>query len=218
MQRSSYSRLSAIAVIAAAGLAVAACGGSSGGSPSSGTAATGGASSSTSATTTYVSAKATVIGKSTAVAVNPALAAALKRTGITVTAVAPATAKRALRFPVSGGQVTVKTLAGTVAHTGGLTFRHSGKSVRLTNLVINTQTKQLTAAVSGHSMPVFDLNHVRPKRVGGRHGALVARNVKLTVSSQAATALNRDLGVSTFRTGMSFGIARLTVTYARGHR
>jgi hypothetical protein len=211
------SRLSAIPVIAAAGLAVAACGGSSS-SSSSGTAATGGAGSSAPATTTYVSAKATVIGKSTAVAVDPALSAALKHTGITITAVAPATANRTLRFPVSGGQITVKTLAGTVDHTGGLTFRQSGKSVRLTNLIINTQTKQLTAAVSGHSMPVFDLNHVRPEHVGSRHSTVVASDIKLTVTPQAASALNGDLGVTTFETGMNFGIARLTVTYAHGHR
>ncbi|MBO0883210.1 MAG: hypothetical protein J2P17_23315 [Mycobacterium sp.] len=211
-------RLSAIAVVAAAGLAVAACGGSSSSNPSSGTAATSGASSSTPATTTYVSAKATVIGKSTAVVVNPVLSAALKHAGITTTAVTPATAKRMLRFPVSGGQITVKTLAGHVDHAGGLTFRHRGSSVTLTNLVINTQTKQLTAAVGGHSMPVFDLNHVRSKPASGRHGTVVARDVKLTVSSQAATVLNSDLGVSTFRTGMNFGIATLTVAYAHGHR
>jgi hypothetical protein len=212
----SCSRVSAIAVIVAAGLAVEACGGSS--SSSNNTAATGRASSSLPATTTYVSAKATVIGKSTAIVVNPALSAALKQAGVTVTAVAPATAKRALRFPVSGGQISVKTLAGTVDHTGGLTLEHSGKSVRLTNFVINTKTKQLTAAVGGQSMPVFDLNHARPKRAGSRHGTVVASNIKLTVTSQAATALNSDLGVTTFKTEMNFGIATLTVAYARGHR
>ena len=216
----SCSRLSAIAVIAAAGLAVAACDSGPGGSNASGsgTAATGGGSSSRPATTTYVSAKATVIGKSTAVAVDPALSAALKHTGVTVTAVAPATATRRLRFPVSGGQISVKTLAGTVDHTGGLTFRHGGKSVRLVHFIINTQTKQLTAAVSGHSMPVFDLNRARPNHVDSRHGTIVASNIKLTVTPQAATALNSDLGVTTFKTGMNFGIAKLTVTYAHGHR
>jgi len=159
-----------------------------------------------------------VIGKSTAVVVNPAVSVALKHADITATAVAPATAKRTLRFPVSGGQITVKTLTGTVAHTGGLTFRHRGKSVTLTNLVINTKTKQFTATVGGQPVPIFDLNHARPKRVDGRHGIVVAKDIKLTVTSQAATALNSDLGVSTFRTGMNFGIATLTVTYAHGHR
>ena len=216
----SCSRLSAIAVIVAAGLVVAACssGSSSSNGSSSSTAATSGTSSSTSATTTYASAPATVIGKSTDVVVNPAVSAALKHADITVTAVAPATAKTTLLFPVSGGQIVVATLAGTVDHTGGLTFRHSGKSVTLTNFVINTNTKQLTATVGGQSMPIFDLNLASPKRASGPHRTLVASNIKLTVTSQAATALNSGLGVSTFKGGMNFGIATLTVAYARGHR
>ncbi|MGB0096740.1 MAG: hypothetical protein WBP81_29900 [Solirubrobacteraceae bacterium] len=110
------------------------------------------------------------------------------------------------------------TLVGTVDHTGGLTFSHSGKSVTLTNFVINTSTKQLTATVGGRSMPIFDLNLASLKRASGGHGTVVASNIKLTVTSQAATALNSGLGVSRFKRGMNFGIATLTVAYARGHR
>jgi len=211
----SCSRLSAIAVIVAAGLVVAACGSSS---SSSSTAAASGTSSSTAATTTYHSARATVIGKRTDVVVNPAVSAALKHAGITVTAVAPATAKTTLVFPVSGGQVVRATLAGTVDHTGGLTFSHSGKNVTLTNFVINTNAKRLTATVGGQSMPIFDLNRASPKRASGPHGTVVASKIKLTVTSQAATALNSGLGVSAFKAGRNFGIATLTVAYARGHR
>jgi hypothetical protein len=47
---------------------------------------------------------------------------------------------------------------------------------------------------------------------------VVASNIKLTVLSPAAAALNSGLGVRTFRTGLSFGVATLTVAYARGHR
>ena len=216
----SCSRLSAVAVIVAAGLVVAACGSSSSSSngSSSSTAATSDTSSSTSATTTYAPASATVIGKSTDVVVNPAVSAALKHAGITVTAVAPATAKTTLLFPVSAGQIVVATLVGTVDHTGGLTFSHIGKSVTLTNFVVNTSTKQLTATVGGQSMPIFDLNLAALKRASGGHRTAVASNIKLTVTSQAATALNSGLGVSTFKGGMNFGIATLTVAYARGHR
>jgi hypothetical protein len=209
-----------IAVIAAAGLAVAACGGGSSGSnnASNSTAATSGTTSGTSATTTYVAAHATVIGKTTAVVVNPAISAALKQAGITVAAIPPATAKTRLRFPVSGGQIVLATLAGTVDHAGGLTFRHSGKSVTLTNFVVNTKTKQFTATVGRQSMLIFKLNHAWRERASRSRGTVVARNVKLTVTSQAATALNSDLGVSTFKAGKNFGVATLTVAYARGHR
>jgi hypothetical protein len=238
------SRLPAIAAIVAAGLAVAACSGGSGGSILSGSASSGSASSGSTvptagasgstpagspaatggpppgppATSKYRPARATVIGKSTDVVVNPAVSAALKQAGVTVTAIAPATAKAALLFPVSGGQIVVATLAGTVHHSGGLTFRHGGKSVTLTDLVINTNTKHLTAMVGGRSMPVFGLNLTSPTAASGRHSTVVASNIKLTVLSPAATALNSGLGVRTFRTGLSFGVATLTVAYARGHR
>ena len=232
MPRSSGTRLSAVAGIVAAGLVVAACSSSSGGSntsssstapisgsaPTSSTAPTSGTRSSMSARTKYAPALATVIGNSTDVVVNPAVSAALKQVGITVTAVVPATAKTTLLFPVTGGQIVGATLAGTVDHTGGLTFSHSGKSVTLTNFVINTNTKQLTATVGGRSMAIFDLNLASLKRASGPHGTAVAGNIKLSVASQAATALNSALGVSTFKGGLDFGIATLTVAYARGHR
>src|SRR5579863_1001158 len=81
-----------------------------------GTAASSSTSPGTGAKITYASARATVIGKSTDVVVNPAASAALRDAGITVTAVAPATAETTLLFPVSGGQIVIATLAGTIDH------------------------------------------------------------------------------------------------------
>ena len=236
----SCSRQPLIAVLVAAGFVVAACGGGLGGVGGSGGSGTSSASSapaagghttagsaaatgggtppSPPATAKYRSARATVIGKSTDVVVNPTVSAALKHAGITITAIAPASAKAALLFPVSGGQIVVATLGGTIDHTGGLTYRHSGKSVTLTNLVINTITKRLTATVAGQLKPIFDLNLASHRRASGPHGKVVASTIKLTVTSQAASALNSGLGVSTFKAGMNFGIARLIVAYARGRR
>ena len=233
----SHSRVLPVAAIVAAALAVAACDSSpsssntsssgttaptsgthssGGNTATSGTAPGSGTHSGTSATTPYSSSKATVIGDSTDVVVNPAVSTALKQAGITVTAVAPATGRSTLLFPVSSGQMVIATLAGTVHHTGGLTFSHSGKTVTLANLIINTNTEQFTATIGGQSMPIFDLNLAPPKRASG--GAVVASNIKLTETIQAATALNSGLGVSTFKAGMDFGTATLTVAYARGHR
>jgi hypothetical protein len=213
-------RQPAIAAMVATGLVVAAC--SSGSSDSNtstvGTAATSRTSPGTWAKVTYASARATVIGKSTDVVVNPAVSAALRHADIAVSAVAPATAETTLLFPVSGGQIVVATLAGTINHTGGLTFRHGGRSVTLTSFVINTNTRRLTATVSGVPVSVFDLNLASSRHAHGPHGTVRASNIKLTVTSQAANALNSELGVNTFKTGMHFGIAALTVAYARGHR
>lgn len=216
----SRSRQPAIAVMVATGLVVAACSSGSSGSntPTEGTAATSSTSPGTWAKITYASARATVTGKSTDVVVDPAVSAAIRHAGITVTAVAPATAETTLLFPVSGGQIVIATLAGTIDHTGGLTFRHGGRSVTLTSFVINTNTRRLTATISGASVPVFDLNLASSRHVGGSHGTVIASNIKLKVTTQTATTLNSGLGVSTFKAGMKFGIASLTVAYAGGHR
>ena len=205
-------RASAIALTALIAVGLAACGSSSSSNSSSSSAASTTATSSATSSTSSSGAPATVIGRSTAVTVNPVIAAALKKASITVAPVAPATAKKVVFvFPESGGQVVVATLAGTINHTGGLTFSHAGKSVTLTNFVINTTSKQLTATAGGGSLPVFDLGLASLKRVSGPGGTIVATNIKLDLTSQAASALNSGLGVTLFKGGMHFGIATLTV-------
>jgi hypothetical protein len=212
MPLSSFRRRSAIAFIGAAALAATACGSSSSSTtPSANGTATASTSSSKSSTTTTASAPATVVGKKTDVVVNPKVSASLKHAGITVSAVAPATAKTTWVFPINGGQIVVATLVGTVNDTGALTFSHSGKSVTLTNPLVNTNTKQLTATVNGQTMPIFNLNLASLKRASGPHGTVVASDIKLTVTSQAASTLNSGLGVNTFKAGQNFGVATLTI-------
>ena len=204
-----YRRLSAMGVTAAAVLSVAACGSSS----SSSTTKTGTAANS-STTTAATSAPATVVGRSTVLTVNPKITTKLKNAGITVAAVAPATTKThktVFAFPTTGGQIAIATVTGTVNDTGGLTFSHNGKSVKLTNFIVDTSTKQLTAEVNGKREPIFALNLASLKHVSAPHGTVVASNIKLTVTSQAANTLNTDLGVSTFTANQNFGIVTLTI-------
>ena len=205
-----FRRLSAMGVIAAAVLSVAACGSSS----SSSTTKTGTAAKTSSTTTAATSAPATVVGRSTVLTVNPKITTKLKNAGITVAAVAPATTKThktVFAFPTTSGQIVVATVTGTVNDTGGLTFSHSGKSVKLTNFIVDTSTKQLTAEVNGKREPIFALNLASLKHVSAPHGTVVASNIKLTVTSQAANTLNTDLGVSTFTANQNFGIVTLTI-------
>ena len=60
-------------------------------------------------------------------------------------------------------------------------------------------------------MPIFDLNLASLKRASAPHGTVVESDIKLTVTSQAASDLNSGLGVSTFKGGKNFGIVTLTV-------
>jgi hypothetical protein len=211
-----FRQLTVVPALAVLALGVAACGSSS--TTSSVSSAVSSAASSvaakvsTGATGATGSAPVAVVGKDTSLVINPATAQTLKTAEITVTVVAPATTKSAvLIFPESGGSITVATLEGTIEHTGGLTFSHAGKSVKLTSLILDTTTKQLTALVSGQREPIFDLNLTSLARASGPNGTILASNIKMTVTSQAASTLNSGLGVSTFTTGMPFGVATLTV-------
>jgi hypothetical protein len=211
-----FRRLTTIGVVAAAVLGVAACGSSSSSSTKSTSTApaTSATTSGTPSATTSGSAPAAVIGRSTSVVVNPAITAALKHADITIAAVSPAstkTHKTLLIFPTSSGQIATATVTGTVNDTGGLTFSHAGKSVKLTNFVVNTSTKELTAEVGGQQVVVFDLNLASLKRASGPKGTVVASNIKLTTTPQLASSLNSGLGVTTFKGGQNFGILTLTI-------
>ena len=202
----SMRRLSVVPVTAMLALGVAACGGNDSSSSSGGSSTT-----STSGSSTTAGAPATVAGKTTRVVVAPAVVKVLQQNSITVAPVKPATAGKALVFPVTGGSIVVKTLAGTLDHSGGLTFSKGGKTVKLTSFRIDTNAKQLTAEAGGQRVPIFDLNLASLKRATGPNGTVVASNIRLTLTSEAATALNDGLGVKVFAPGLGFGNATTTV-------
>jgi hypothetical protein len=211
-----FRKLPSVAVTAAVALGVTACGSSSSSSTkSTSTAAANSVTTSgTPSATTSASAPVPVIGRSTSVAVNPAITAALKHADVTIAAVPPASTKThntLVIFPTTGGQIVTATVTGTIQDTGGLTFTHAGKSVKMTNFVVNTSTKQLTAEVGGQQVAVFDLNLASLKRASGPKGTVVASNIKLVPTPQLASSLNSGLGVNTFKGGQKFGILTLTI-------
>jgi hypothetical protein len=72
----------------------------------------------------------------------------LKHQEITVSAVAPAAVQTTWVFPASCGHIVASTLTGTVEGTGGFTLSHGGQSVRLTNFILDTPSRRLTALLA----------------------------------------------------------------------
>ncbi|HMD57167.1 MAG TPA: hypothetical protein VKG82_06815 [Solirubrobacteraceae bacterium] len=196
-------RLSLAAILGAGALALGACGSSS---HSSSSTATGSTSSAVAA-----SAPVAVVGKSTTVTLNPATVQLLSQNGITITAVAPAKATKVLVFPVTGGHISVTTFAGSIEQSGGITLAHGGRSVQLTNFVLNTESKQITAVVGGMRVPIFDLNLAAIRRASGPNGTLLASDIKLVVTEEAASSLDGLLGVTGLKAGQDFGVATITL-------
>lgn len=192
--------------LALAALGVAACGSSSKTTSSASTSTT-----ATSAATTPTAGTSVLVGAHTSVALNPATSQLLKENVITVTAVGPATYSKTLVLPVSGGQIAVATLAGTIDHNGGIKLSHGEKSVEVTTFIVDTSTKQVTALIGEQRMPVFAINTSSEKRKSETGGTIVDSGLKLTLTEQAASALNGALGVSAFKAGQVFGTATITL-------
>jgi hypothetical protein len=105
----------------------------------------------------------------------------------------------AAAFPIVGGADH-----GVIHHTGGLSFTKGGKSLALTNYVINVQTRVVTATAyrNGHSLGslrLFDLGASAP-RVG------CAVTAELNIDKAAAVALHKTFGTP-YLTGIDFGTA-----------
>jgi hypothetical protein len=140
----------------------------------------------------------------------------LKKEGISVGAVSPASVtKGVFQIPISGGQIVPATFAGTLNHSGGLAFCRHSKSVAVTNLIMNTNTKRFTATVSGRSLPIFKLNFASLKHSTEPRRTMVATNIGLMVTPRAASTLNRRLGVTTFKAGQYFGIATQVIQFKK---
>jgi hypothetical protein len=145
------------------------------------------------------------------VALTPETAEALTHQEITVSAVASATVHTTWVFPVSGGHIVASTLTGTVEGTGGFTLSHGGYTVRLTNFIVDTSSRQLTALLAGTRRAVFNLNLSFLTHATGSNGALFGRDIELVLTAEAATTLNSALHVSAFKAGEHFGTITLTL-------
>ncbi len=187
------SPLSLIPVLVAVALGVVACGSSS-------------------SSTTSSTSSATVVGKSTSVVVSPATTKLLKENEITVSAVAPAKVSTVILLPTTSGHFVVSSATGRVEDTGGVKLSHAGTSIQFTGFVVDTESRQVTAAVGGLRAPVFDLTLSSRVHTTGPSGTAVFTGMKLTLTEEAATALNSDLGVNNvFKAGQEFGVATQTI-------
>ncbi len=143
--------------------------------------------------------------------VSPATTKLLQDHQITVSAVAPASVSTVILFPTTSGHIVISSAKGRVEDTGGLELAHASKTIQLTAFVVDTESRQVTAAVGGLRVPVFDLTLSSVAHTTGPSGTAVFGGVKLRLTNQAATALNSGLGVNVFKAGENFGVATLTI-------
>jgi hypothetical protein len=132
-----------------------------------------------------------VASGSTTVTLNSGFANTLKKAGVKVLKVSPATAKgKTVTLPVSGGSLDPLTGQGTVTHSGGIKFKMGRKSAALSNLEINTTTASLSAKVGKKTLKVASVKGFSFTRNGF---GVDLKVTKLKLTGKAAQALNKAL-------------------------
>lgn len=162
------------------------------------------------AAATYVVLK----GGATTLRLDPGTAKVLTDNGISVAPASEARVKSTgIAFPIQGGLLNAKTLAGKVTHSGGLTFSAGGKDLTIRDFKINTAKKTLSAYVdqAGARIPVLNLNLAKAKvKVTKKH--LTVSNVKAKLTSGAAGALNSYYSTNLFKGGLKIGTATISAS------
>jgi hypothetical protein len=155
----------------------------------------------------------TLNGKETVLALDSKTAKVLKQNNVAVAPVDPASAgDKGISFPITGGEVEAETLAGTIDHSGGLTFSSGGTDVELTDFVIDTVAGTLTASLpDGSELVTLDVDLTGLER-SDENGEIVLTGIVTTLSGDAAAALNDAFGVDLFEGGLAIGDVTVTAT------
>lgn len=148
-------------------------------------------------------AKDPLAGGTTTIKLDNGLYKKLKKNGVKLRGVKPATVKkRTVTLPVVGGELDPLTGQGVVEHRGGVKLKRAKKSTTLKSLVLDTAKKSLSGKLGGKRLKIASLTGMSFKRDG--FGVDVsARKLKLT--RKAAKLLNKKLGVKVFKANANAG-------------
>jgi hypothetical protein len=154
-------------------------------------------------------------GGATTLALDPGTATALARLGVTASAIAPATAGPAgLAFPVTVGNLATGEVGGQIDHSGGIALTAGAVRVELSDFLIDlgADPPVLTARVGGSPTRVPLALDLAGAKIGLSNGKAVVTGATVSLSPQAATALNAALRTSALAAGLPLGVARVVAT------
>jgi hypothetical protein len=144
---------------------------------------------------------------------------ALGSLGVTPGVVSPTRlSKGTVSFPVIGGAIDLDTASGNVLHSGGLTLTAGGIETRLQSFIIDTTTSGAPVitglVIAGNKLvgrvPLFNLTLPAgfSLPISAEHGFVLSlQGVDVTLTSQAAGALNGVYSVTAFTEGLNIGTA-----------
>jgi hypothetical protein len=159
-----------------------------------------------------------VTGGTTSTQSAPGLATTLLKAGIIPVVIPPGRSQITLSgglgmnlsFPISGGSLDLATFTGQVQHRGGVVFVRLLRTVKFTDLVIDLGARQLTAVLNnGRRIPLFNLD-LSAVQLTLNPGQIVTSNIGVTLTGEAAAALDAGLHTRVFSPGQLFGTGAST--------
>lgn len=138
---------------------------------------------------------------------------ALTSLGITVAPIDGAKASsKGITFPITGGRVNSKTLAGNIKHRGGLSFTKGSTVVELTKYTINIKkNSDLVASLGADRVAILNLDLSKLKNKS-RGKSINLSGVKGSLTAGAAAALNGAFETTAFTEGLVLGTATVKGT------
>lgn len=163
------------------------------------------------------------LGGDTRVALSSTFVDALVSLGVTPSPSHPARLRHGTAtFPIPTGEIDLGSIKGEIAHNGGLNLDAGGARVNISSFQVDTtgDAPVITALVKVDDglvgrIAAFDLQLTRPPTVRKyfSYGNLQIRDVGVTLSAEAAAALNDIFGVTAFSGGLPVGTARLNTYF-----
>ena len=167
-------------------------------------------------------------GKSTAVTLDAGFVDALTQLKLTPSPVGDATITKqgVASFPITGGNVTYfkpgsvsPYVQGEIDHSGsGLQLKGGGKTVQLTDFVVDPGASVLTGKVTvdgkeaAASAPLFFLDGRTLKPLEAKdNGTAVLEGTTVKFKDESAQLLNKTFGVDALKGGLEVGVAKITV-------
>jgi hypothetical protein len=129
-------------------------------------------------------------------------------------------------FPITGGRIDLANAKGEIPHAGGLSLTAGSTKVELTDFIITTlgAAPQLTGIVTANGsvvgrIPLFNVAlpaELRlPLAAPAAEQAFLLHGARLTLTAEAAGALNGAFGVTAFASGFGIGVAAVNANIAR---
>lgn len=152
-------------------------------------------------------------GEETLLTLDPGTARTLQQNDVEVAPVEPAAPDGdAIAFPITGGELEVQELAGTIEHEGGLRFSSGGTDVEVGDFVVDTVAGTLTATTAdGAELPLLELDPSGLKR-SEEGDVIVASGIEASLSRDGARALNDAFSVNLFERGLTIGEVTVRAT------